>query len=94
MLPVPFDEDKLLSEPDRYHLIVDQEHTIEWRDLIGLATTKGEPLQLYKKQLITDGIFEQQPRWDRQTVDAATASAKGTPTKRGRSGAAKRAGGR
>lgn len=94
VLPVPFDEDKLLSEPDRYHLIVDQEHTIEWRDLIGLATTKGEPLQLYKKQLITDGIFEQQPRWDRQTVDAATASAKGTPTKRGRSGAAKRAGGR
>ncbi|EST04470.1 BRCT domain protein [Kalmanozyma brasiliensis GHG001] len=90
VLPVPFDEDKLLSEPETYHLIVGEDHTIEWRDLVGMPTVKGEPLRLYKKQLITDCIFEQQPRWDRHLVDAAS----GTPVKKGRGAGGKRAGGR
>ncbi|CDW96634.1 hypothetical protein [Sporisorium scitamineum] len=95
VLPVPFDEDKLLSEPDQYHLIVDEEHTIEWRHLIGLPTAIGEePLRFFKKQLITDCIFEQQPRWDRHLVDThrvlAGSSAGPTPVKRGRGAGAKR----
>ncbi|KAJ1034647.1 hypothetical protein NDA13_000904 [Ustilago tritici] len=90
VLPVPFGEEKLLSDPDHYHLVVDEDHTIEWRDLIGLPTISGKPLKLYKKQLITDCIFEQQPRWDRHLVDTARvrASSSGTtPVKRGRASA-------
>ncbi len=45
MLPVPFDEEKLLSEPETYHLIVGEDHTIEWRDLVGVPTAKGEPFE-------------------------------------------------
>ena len=86
VLPLPFDEEKLLSDPDRFHLVVGEDHTIEWRDLVGLPTVKGEPLQLYKKQLVTDCIFEQQPRWDRHLVDInrLPTSAGITPVKRGR----------
>jgi len=93
VLPVPFDEDKLLSDPDHYHLVVVEDHTIEWRDLLGAPTVSGEPLKLYKKQLITDCIFEQQPRWDRHLVDAAqvAGSRVSTPAKRGRT--SKRGGG-
>lgn len=91
VLPVPFDEAKLLSEPEHYHLIVGEDHTIEWRDLVGMPTVTGEPLKLYKKQLITDCIFEQQPRWDRHLVDTVKAaggdSGNNTPNKRGRGAA-------
>ncbi|KAJ1023086.1 hypothetical protein NDA16_003239 [Ustilago loliicola] len=90
VLPVPFDEGKLLSDPDHFHLVVDEDHTIEGRDLIGLPTVTGEPLKLYKKQLITDCIFEQQPRWDRHLVDTArvrAGSSATTPVKRGRTSA-------
>ncbi|SPO29564.1 uncharacterized protein UTRI_04688_B [Ustilago trichophora] len=96
VLPVPFDEAQLLSEPEYFHLIVDEEHTIEWRDLIGLPTANGEPLKLYKKQLITDCIFEQRPRWDRHLIDAASVpgSSGSTPNKRGRGAGGKRVYGR
>ncbi|CBQ68485.1 conserved hypothetical protein [Sporisorium reilianum SRZ2] len=98
VLPVPFDEAKLLSEPDQHHLIVDEEHTIEWRHLIGLPTAvPDERLKLFKKQLITDCIFEQQPRWDRHLVDTGrvlAGSSGTTPSKRARGGGGKRTGGR
>ena len=96
VLPVPFDEAKLLSEPDTYHLIVGEDHTIEWRDLVGMPTIQGEPLKLYKKQLITDCIFEQQPRWDRHLMDSTKlpGSSGNTPNKRGRGAAGKRVYGR
>ncbi|SNX85878.1 uncharacterized protein MEPE_04587 [Melanopsichium pennsylvanicum] len=89
VLPVPFDEAKLLEDPDHYHLVVDEDHTIEWRDLIGLPTVKEEPLKLYRKQLITDCIFEQQPRWDRHLVDTSKLSSSlgSTPTQRSRAAA-------
>ncbi|TKY89526.1 hypothetical protein EX895_001311 [Sporisorium graminicola] len=94
VLAVPFDEDKLLTEPGQHHLIVDEEHTIEWRHLIGATTTvDSEPLKFFKKQLVTDCIFEQQPRWDRHLVDTSrllAGSSGTTPVKRGRGGGAKR----
>ncbi|GAC92921.1 hypothetical protein PHSY_000480 [Pseudozyma hubeiensis SY62] len=93
VLSVPFEEDKLLGEPERYHLIVDEEHTIEWRHLVGLPTSEGEPIRLYRKQLITDGIFEQQTRWEAHQVDVDVVS-KVTPIKRRGGVAVKRAGGR
>ncbi len=49
--------------------------------LVGTSTIDGEPLKLFKKQLVTDCIFEQQPRWDRHLVDGPP-GAKTTPSKR------------
>ncbi|ETS64932.1 hypothetical protein PaG_00366 [Moesziomyces aphidis] len=76
-----WDEEALREDPEHCHLVVEEDHAAEWRPLVGTSTIDGEPLKLFKKQLVTDCIFEQQPRWDRHLVDGPP-GAKTTPSKR------------
>lgn len=63
------DDDLLVSDPDHYHYIVDENHKAEWKHLVGQLTQHGTPLRLYKRELISSSIFAQQYRWDHEYVD-------------------------